>query len=107
MARGFASPLRRKSSRRAFPPANSGTKPGTSVAASVVPGCGRVVRIFAEGMRIALREDLHHPAIKVIHRVVHDGFEPPVVFSMSFLNVITLSDADIFVLSAEAHLLRP
>ena len=75
-------------------------------AANLVPGRSCGVRIFAEGMRVAFSEDLHHPAIKVIHRVVHDGSEPPVVFSMSFLNVITQSDADIFVLPAEAHLLR-
>src|SRR5208282_6007557 len=54
---------------------------------------GRGVRVVAESVRIALREDFHHPAIKVIHRVVHDGFKTPVVFSMSFFNVVFQSNA--------------
>ena len=67
---------------------------------------GRGVRIVAESVGIALREDLHHPAIKIVDRVIHDGFESPIVFSVSFLNVIPQPDADILVLSAETHLLR-
>ena len=55
---------------------------------------------------VALRENLHHPAIKIVDRVIHDGFEPPVIFSVSFLNVIPQPNADILVLSAETHLLR-
>jgi hypothetical protein len=67
---------------------------------------GRGVWIFAEGTGIALREDLHHPAIKIVDRVIHDGFEPPIVFSVSFLNVIPQPDADILVLTAKTNLLR-
>src|ERR1700733_4423017 len=101
MARGFAAPLCSEYRLRARALEDAGR-----ATANLVPGGSCGVRIFAEGMRVALRKNLHHPAIKVIHRVVHDGFEPPVVFSMSFLNVITQSDADIFVLAAEAYLLR-
>jgi hypothetical protein len=50
---------------------------------------GTGVWIVAEGVGIAFREDFHQPAIKVIHWVVHDWFETPVVLSMSFFNVIT------------------
>src|ERR1700693_2801027 len=100
MAGGRAAPARREYGRA---PCERGVHTAT---ASLAVMSGRGVRIFAEGMCVALRENLHHPAIKIIHRVVHDGFEPPVVFSMSFVNVITQSDADIFVLPAEAHLLR-
>src|SRR4029077_111540 len=67
---------------------------------------GRRVWVFAESVGIALREDLHHPAIKVIHWVVHDGFETPVVFSMSFFNVVFQSDAEIFFFAAKPYLLR-
>ncbi len=67
---------------------------------------GRGVRIFAESVGIALCEDLHHPAIKIVDRVIHDGFESPIVFSVSFLNVIPQPDADILVLTAKTNLLR-
>src|ERR1700693_1396552 len=102
MARGFATPSRRSKDGRV--PTSREIRDAAAANSAVLRGRG--VRIIAEGMRITLREDLHHPAIKVIHRVVHDRFESTVVFSMSFLNVITQSDADIFVLPAEAHLLR-
>jgi hypothetical protein len=67
---------------------------------------GRGVRVVTEGVRVPFGEDFHQPAIKVIHRVVHDGFEAAVVFSMSFFNVVFQSDAEISVLAAKAHLLR-
>src|SRR5260370_11010772 len=66
---------------------------------------GRGVRVVTEGVRVPFGEDFHHPAIKVIHRVVHDWFEAAVVFSMSFFNVVFQSDAEISVFAAEAHLL--
>ena len=68
---------------------------------------GRGVRIFAQGVRVPFGKDFHHPAIKVIDGVIHDWFEAAVVFSMSFFNVVFQSDAEIFVLAAQAHLLRP
>src|SRR5207253_964072 len=51
-------------------------------AAKLVLARRRGVGIVAEGVVIALREDFHQPPIKVIHWVVHDGFETPVVLSM-------------------------
>jgi hypothetical protein len=50
---------------------------------------GTGVGIVAEGVGVAFCEDLHQPAIKVIDWVVHDGFKTPIVFSMSFFNVVT------------------
>src|ERR1700682_6499911 len=67
---------------------------------------GRGVRIFAQGVRVPFGKDFHHPAIKVIDWVIHDRFEAAVVFSMCFFNVVFQSDAEIFVLAAEAYLLR-
>ena len=67
---------------------------------------GRGVGIFAESGGVTVGEDFHHPAIKVIHWVVHDGFESTVVFSMGFLNVIFQSDADISVFAAQFDLFR-
>src|SRR3984893_3749808 len=61
---------------------------------------GRGVRIFAEGVCVPFGKDFHHPAIKVVDRMVHDGFETSVVFSMSFFNVVFQSDAEVFVLAA-------
>src|SRR5437762_1457929 len=66
---------------------------------------GRRVRVIAEGVGVPFGEDLHQPAIKVIDWMIHDWFEAAVVFSMSFFNVVFQSDAEIFVLAAEAYLL--
>jgi hypothetical protein len=60
----------------------------------------RGVRILAKAVSIAIGKDFHHPAIKIVHWVVHDGLESAVVFSMSFFNVFFQSDAEIFVLAA-------
>ena len=67
----------------------------------------RSVRVIAEGVRVPFGQDFHHPAIKVIDGVIHDRFEAPVVLSMSFFYVVFQSHAKIFVLAAQAHLLRP
>src|SRR5713226_10379440 len=39
---------------------------------------GRRVRVFAQGVRVPLGEDFHHPAIKIIDGVIHDWFEAAV-----------------------------
>jgi hypothetical protein len=67
----------------------------------------RRVRIFAERACVAFRQDFHEPLVKIIDRMVHDRFEAAVVFAMGFLNVIFQSDANIFVLAAQANLFRP
>ena len=67
---------------------------------------GRGVGIFAERGGISVGEDFHHPAIEVIDRVVHDGSESTIVFSMGFLNVVFQSDADISVFAAQFNLFR-
>jgi hypothetical protein len=79
---------------RAFEPAS--TRDNTAAAAaqrfhaaSLVLARGSGVRVLAEGVGITFREDFHQPAIKVIHWMVHDGFEAPVVLSVSFFNVVT------------------
>ena len=68
---------------------------------------GDGIRIFAERVRVAIRKDLHHPAIKIIDRMIHDGTETAVIFSMSLLNVITQSNAQIFLFAPQPHLFRP
>ena len=67
---------------------------------------GGGVGIVTERVGIAVGKNFHHPAIKVIHRVVHDGFESTIVFSMSFLNVVFQPDADISVFAAQSDLFR-
>ena len=57
------------------------------------------VRIFAERGGISVGENLDHPAIEVIHRMIHDGFESAVVLAMGFLNVFFQSNAEISVLA--------
>ena len=64
------------------------------------------VRIFAERAGIAFRQNFHHPSIKVVHRMIHDGFESSVVFAVSFLNVVFQSYANVFVFAAQANLIR-
>src|SRR5260370_18137324 len=56
------------------------------------------VGIFAERAGVTFRENFHHPPIKVIHWMVHDGFKSTVVFAMSFLNVVFQPDAQVFFL---------
>src|SRR5712664_50052 len=84
----------------------SGEPQNRAKTARLVMARGRGVRIFAQGVRVPVCQDFHHPAIKVVDRMVHDGFETAVVFSMSFFNVVFQSYAEIFVLAAQAHLLR-
>src|SRR5208283_3439785 len=67
--------------------------------------CGGV-RILAESGSVTFGEDFHHPAIKVIDRVVHDGLESTIVLAMSFLNVVFQSDAEIPVFAAQLDLFR-
>src|SRR5438046_8899528 len=67
--------------------------------------CRHGVGVVAEGVRVPFGKDLHHPTIKIIDWMIHDWFEAAVVFSMSFFNVVFQSDAEIFVLAAEAYLL--
>src|SRR5215470_16576212 len=64
------------------------------------------VRIFAERVGVTLRQNFHHPAVKIVHGVIHDWFEATVVFAMSFLNVVFQSNTKIFVFSAQANLFR-
>lgn len=73
---------------------------------SVMPRRSRV-RIFTQGVRVSFGEYLHQPAVKVIHRMVHDRFETAVVLSMCFVNVIFQSDANVAVFAAQANLLGP
>ena len=61
---------------------------------------GHGVRIFAQGSSVSLRQNFHHPPVKIVHRMVHDRFEATVVLSMSFLNVVFQSDANVFVFAA-------
>src|SRR5438128_2398119 len=61
------------------------------------------VWIFAERASVAFREYLDQPAVKIVHRMIHDWFETSVVFAMSFLNVVFQPNADIFVFAAQAH----
>src|SRR5258708_24407858 len=63
--------------------------------ATLALACGTGVGILSEGVGIAFRKNFHHPAIKVIDWMVHDGLETPVVLSMSFFNVVTKADAKI------------
>src|SRR3989442_7896284 len=72
---------------------------------SEMPSWGRV-RILAESFRIAVGKDLHHPVIKIIHRMGHDGAEATVVFPVSFFNFIPQSITEISVFAAPAHLFR-
>src|ERR1700676_4265387 len=78
----------------AFEPANSNNKTAAAAAKRLhtrnsVLARGSGVGILAKGVSVAFREDFHQPTIKVIDWVVHDGFKTPVVFSMSFFNVVT------------------
>src|ERR1700737_426534 len=61
---------------------------------------GASVRVFPQELGVAIGEDFHQPPIKVVHRVVHDGLEATVILSMSFVNVITQSDAYISIFAA-------
>jgi len=86
--------------------ASSGALPKRATTVCLVMPRRRGIRIIAKRVRVAFGKDFHHPAVKVVHRMVNDWFEAAVVFSMSFFNVIFQSDADVSILAAKAHLLR-
>jgi len=62
------------------------------------------VRIFAKRAGVTFRKNFHHPPVKIIDWMVHDGLESTVVLAMSFLNVVFQSDAQIFIFAAFAYL---
>jgi hypothetical protein len=73
---------------------------------ALVPVSRDCVRIFAKRAGVAFRENFHHPPVKIIDWMVHDGFESTVVFAVSFLNVVFQSDAQILIFAALAYLVR-
>jgi hypothetical protein len=72
----------------------------------LVPVSRDRVGIFAKRANVAFRKNFHHPPVKIINWMVHDGFESTVVFAMSFLNVVFQSDAQILIFAALAYLVR-
>ena len=58
------------------------------------------VGIFSEGFRIPLGEDLHHPAMEVIDRMILDRAKAAVVFFACFIEFTAQPFANILVLTA-------
>ena len=71
-----------------------------------MPQNGRGIRIFAEGLGVAIGQNFHHPIVEIIHRMVLNRAKTAVVFLACFINVHPQADADVFVLTAEANFLR-
>src|SRR2546425_5248734 len=69
----------------------------------LTPQDRRGIRVFAQSLGVTASKDLHQPAIEVVHRMVHDRPESPVVFSVRLLNVIAQSHANVFVRAACLH----
>ena len=59
------------------------------IAGELAPRNGRGIRVFAEGLRIAISQDLYHPVIEVIDRVAKDRLKTPVIFFVSLFNIIS------------------
>jgi hypothetical protein len=77
-----------------------------TLSGALVPVRRNRERIFAKRAGVAFRENFHHPPVKIIDWMVHDGLESTVVFAMSFLNVVFQSDAQVFIFAALAYLVR-
>src|SRR5437899_2665457 len=73
----------------------------------LTPQYRRGIRVFAQSLGVTASKDLHQPAIEVIHRMIHDRPESPIVLSVRLLNVIAQSQANVFVRAACLHLLGP
>src|SRR5438105_627271 len=72
----------------------------------LAPQNRRGVRILAEGRWVSLAQNLHHPVIEVIDGMIKDGLKTPVIFFMSFLNIISQTHANVFLFATQPNVVR-
>jgi hypothetical protein len=65
------------------------------------PQDGRGIGILAEGRWVSLAQNLDHPVIEVIDRMIEDGLKTPVIFFMSLLNIISQPHANVFMFTPQ------
>jgi hypothetical protein len=75
--------------------------------AALVPQNGRGIRIFSKRVALALGEDLHHPVMEIIHRMILNRSEAAVIFLAGFVEITAQSVTDVIVLAAQSNLLGP
>ncbi len=72
-----------------------------------MPQNRRGVRIFSEGLGVAVGEYFHEPMMEIIHGMVVNRAEAAIVFLAGFVQIAAQSAANIFLLAGEANVLRP
>ena len=55
---------------------------------NLVPQHGRWVRVLAQRAGIAVRQNLNHPIVKIVHWVAQNRLEPAIVFLVSTFDII-------------------
>jgi hypothetical protein len=73
---------------------------------NLVPQDWRRIRILAQRTRIPVRQNLHHPVVKIIHRVAEDRLETSVVFLVRTFNIISQTVTQILVFFARFYVVR-
>ncbi len=71
-----------------------------------MPQNGRGIRIFAEGLGVAIGQNFHHPIVEIIHGMILNRAKTAVVFLARFINVNAQTDTDIFMFTAQANFFR-
>src|SRR5690242_2819412 len=78
--------------------------PPLSPLRKLAPRNRRGIRIFAEGRWVALTQDFHHPVVEIIHWMHQDRLKTPIILFMSFLNIISQTDANVFMFASQTDL---
>src|ERR1700739_909521 len=69
--------------------------------AESAPWHWRGIWIFAECGWVALAQDLNHPVVEVIDGMDQDRLKTPVIFLMCFLNIISQTQANVFMFASQ------
>lgn len=72
-----------------------------------MPQNRRGVRIFSEGLGVAVGEYFHEPVVEIIHGMVVNRAEAAIIFLAGLIQIAAQSAANVFLLAGEANVLRP
>ena len=73
----------------------------------LVPEHSRGVGIFAECAVVSSSEDLEHPVMEVIHGMIGNRAEAPVIFLTSLVEIHTKSLTNVFILATGLNVFGP
>src|SRR5579863_4027642 len=81
--------------------------PRIFIADILMPQNRRGVRIFSEGLGVAVGEYFHEPMMEIIHGMVVNRAEAAIVFLAGFVEIAAQSAANVFLLASDANIFRP